>query len=65
MKPEDTGELLHRMKMMETRDVNEFEVTRVPGGWIFRHEDEHYSHGNHAGGSQSMVFVPLHFTGKP
>ena len=52
-------EKLYTMRMLETVTIgDDFEVTRVPGGWIFRKETHHFKHANPYAGSESMVFVP-------
>ncbi|MHA1972836.1 MAG: hypothetical protein ACTSW1_07580 [Candidatus Hodarchaeales archaeon] len=49
---------LWTLKMHETLEIDTAEVTRVPGGWIYRWITSHYNDGIRLGGSQSAVFVP-------
>jgi len=46
---------LYDLDMMETREIGEFEITRVPGGWLFKSTTEH---SDLMAASESMVFVP-------
>ena len=57
MNTEDTNKL-YDLGMMEPQTIGDFEVTRVPGGWIFKSESRHYEHATLKSGSESMVFVP-------
>lgn len=50
--------ILYSLQMMEAKDIGIFEVTRVPGGWIFKSETKHYEKGFALNGSESVVFVP-------
>ena len=49
------------LKLHETITLNDFSVTRVPGGWIYRfttQNDVNFSYQN-AVQSESAVFVPF------
>ena len=52
---------IHSLKLHETIQIENMEVTRVPGGWIYRFQSRHYQHSNSnlKGGSECAVFVPL------
>jgi len=50
--------ILYSLQMMEVKNIGSFEVTRVPGGWIFKSETKHYEKGFALNGSESVVFVP-------
>ncbi len=54
---------LYSMAMMTTIEYGDFHITRVPGGWLFRstqghYTQGHYNHGTLANRSESMAFVP-------
>lgn len=49
---------LYNLEYMETQDIGDFEVTRVPGGWIFKSQTKHFHHANPIGGSESTIFIP-------
>jgi hypothetical protein len=50
---------LYNLNMMETKNISEFQITRVPNGWIFRSTTIHYNReGILINGSESMTFVP-------
>jgi len=49
---------LYNLEYMETQTIGDFEVTRVPGGWIFKSVTNHFSRGNIIGGSESTIFIP-------
>jgi hypothetical protein len=46
---------LYDLDMMETGECGEFEVTRVPGGWLFKSITKH---SDLMAASESLVFVP-------
>jgi hypothetical protein len=53
---------IYNMEMHEITAAGEFEITRVPGGWIYDHR-EYRTYVNPNGGSEvyhdhSPVFVP-------
>ena len=58
MSPEQDIKDLYDLEMMEAKDIGDFEVTRVPGGWIFKSTTRHFSRGISFTGSESMIFVP-------
>jgi len=47
---------LYDMDMMATEQIGEFEVPRVPSGWIFKSTTKH---SDLMAASESMVFVPF------
>ncbi len=56
---EECLDSLYNLDMMESEDIAGFEVTRVPGGWIFKSVTKHYEHSNLKSGSESMIFIPF------
>jgi len=50
---------LYYLQIMETQEIDNFEVTRVPNGWIFKSTTKHYNNSIPMGASESMVFVPF------
>jgi len=50
---------IYELKLNETTRIHDMEITRVPGGWIYRFESRHYEHSNLRGGSECAVFVPF------
>jgi hypothetical protein len=45
-----TADKMWKMKLNETITVGSFDITRVPGGWVYRFFN---------GGHPTAVFVPL------
>ena len=45
-----SAEKMWKMKLNETKTVGSFDITRVPGGWVYR-----FFSGSHP----TAVFVPL------
>jgi len=55
--------LITNLKLHESTLINEYHVTRVPGGWIYRYTEWNVLNreSHHAGDSHnipSMIFVP-------
>ena len=57
MTEQEKLDALYNLKYFETDKIGSFEVTRVPGGWIFKSTTRHEKHSNPVGGSESSVFV--------
>ena len=49
---------LWTMDIHDTITVDDMEVTRVPGGWVYRSINRHYQNSATIGGSEAAVFVP-------
>jgi hypothetical protein len=49
---------LYTMKLNDTMYLDDFSITRVPGGWIYRFTEMHYNNGSPINGSESSVLVP-------
>lgn len=58
---------LYELNMMQTKNIGEFEVTRVPSGWVFRSATIHHNKDVHGTNgklsismriSSTMVLVP-------
>ncbi|HDZ24936.1 hypothetical protein LCGC14_1097840 [marine sediment metagenome] len=55
---------LYEMELHEVINYDNFEVCRVPGGWVYRFLEENYIHGTENLDTNKMilvdsVFVPL------
>ena len=60
MAKESKQQKLNQMNLLETIEIDDFIITRVHNGWIFKSTTKYYDYVNHkkcVGGSESMVFV--------
>jgi len=51
-------ETLWTMDMHSTIPIENMEVTRVPGGWVYKSISTHFADGHPLNGSEAAVFVP-------